>query len=55
MIYFACILKSEDEGRPASPIVKVGGIMLLWLEQDSVALAILLFGITAVELLTFTI
>jgi hypothetical protein len=35
-------------------IIKVGGIMLVWLEHDSVALAILRFGIAAVELLTFT-
>jgi hypothetical protein len=29
--------------------------MLLWLEHDSVAVAIVVFGIAAVELLTFTI
>jgi len=29
--------------------------MLLWLEHDLVAVAVLIFGIAAVELVTFTI
>jgi hypothetical protein len=32
-----------------------GGIMRIWLEYDPVALAVLVFGITAVELLALSI
>jgi hypothetical protein len=40
-------------GRPER--LASGGIMGTWLEYDSVALAVLAFGIAAVELLVFSI
>jgi hypothetical protein len=39
----------------ARPMVKMGDVMRLWLEYDPIALAVLLFGIVAVELLSLSI
>jgi hypothetical protein len=41
--------------RLARPTVKMGEVMRFWLEHDPVALAVLVFGIAAVELLAFSI
>ena len=54
MIYVVGASESSG-GRLAPPTGKVGDIMLLCLERDPVAIAFLLFGIAAVELLTLII